>query len=226
MANHGFLQTLRTVLFLLVVGLSALPRTGGADEPDLTTIRVIFGPEAEDITGQVDWYNSEIGIVEKESISELDGDVVGFDFSREFDRYKESNQFAFANLAGDIGIGLLMPGRRIYHRVTVDPGTTEIVVDLSDMARFYVKAEALMDNDFVVLRADGARDFVGAAEYWKHVRKRIIMPDLQKTVRAYYYLRPGKYDVTLSAPDRDLSETQKVRLEAGETTALRFTLGN
>lgn len=182
-----------------------------ADDTVWTTIRVVFGPEAEDITDEVDWFRSDIGIVEAENYSSVTEALVGYDFVEEFDGYGPLEN-EFADLAGDIGMELEVPPTEVLHRVMVEPGTTEIVVDLSDRARLLLEAEALSNDDLVGIEIRNDSTMMGSRSGWGNVG----VP---------HYLVPGDYSVTLRVADRDLSETRDVTLSAGEEVTLSFTFG-
>jgi len=201
-------RTMRIFSVALLAGLS-VASPGLADGTVWTTIRVVFGPEARDITEEVDWFRSDIGIVEEENYSSVTEALVGYDFAQEFDGYGPLEN-EFADLAGDIGMELELPPTEVLHRVMVEPGTTEIVVDLSDRARVLLEAEALSGDDIVGIEIRNDSTMMGSRSAWGHAG----VPQ---------YLVPGDYSVTLRVADRDLSETLEVSLSAGEEVTLSFT---
>lgn len=176
-----------------------------ADETARTTIRVVFGPDAIDISDEVDWDDSHVGIVESVLTNRVTDEVTSYNFSRRF----KGDANAFAGLSGDIGLKLDLPGEVLLRRVTVEPGKSEVVVDTGDWARIVFVSDNLSGDEKVGYSVSDGQSMDGGSSWWR---------DLQGS----YYVTPGDYEVTLNSPDRNISQTREVSLSTGEEETLTF----
>lgn len=193
----------RCIACLALAFVLAVPAL--ADEAARTTIQVVFGADAIDITDQVDWEDSHVGIVESEFTNRVTDEVTSYNYSRRF----EGDANTFTGLSGDIGLKLELPGAVLLRRLTVEPGTSEVVVDTGDWARIVFVSDDLPDDEKVGYSVSDGQSMDGGSSWWR---------DLQGS----YYVAPGEYEVTLNAPDRNMSQTQEVSLSAGEEVTLTF----
>lgn len=180
-----------------------------ADETVWTTLRVTFGEPALDITEEVSWFSTDVGIIEEVVTSSITGQVRWYDFSEEFSGYGDGDN-EYANLAGDIGVDLDLPGDPQLYRMDVEAGTTEVVIDLSHQARLLVKADSLDESDIVQIEIQTTDRIVTSASAWR-------------SINVPYYLEPGEFSVSLRVEERGLFEAQEVMLEAGEVATISFT---
>jgi hypothetical protein len=166
-------------------------------------LRLVFGPEAEDVTDQVDWFSARAGLVAEERRSSVTGSLIGYDYAQTL----YANENTLDPVTGDLGLELRIGPSLFYFRADVTEDMDILTLTLEDHARVMLAGDDLGPDDFVTIDITGETGMIGSAGLWD-------------AGQGPYFLTPGSYRILFAAPDKGMTAEFDVTLANGDDLVL------
>lgn len=163
----------------------------------------VFGADRTDVSDQVDWFIARAGVVEKEIVSSVSGQLRGYEFSDRFSAVDEAG--TFAGVTGEFGVKLDLPGHTVFARATAPDGATEIEIPVTGVGRVEFSGVTLGDDDLVAIGFSSSAGGGSAQLPWRQTK-------------GFFYQPPGETTITFFDMTSQKETKATVTIIEGETT--------
>lgn len=191
-----------SLLMLALFGLKSPP----AEAADGLQVRLVFGPEQDDVTDQVDWFASRTGLVAAERRSSVTNALTGYDFA---ERIRGEENY-LGPVSGDLGLELQIGPVMLFFRADVTADMTELTLPLDDYARIVLVSDSMTADDIVSVSFANETTVIEVQSAWLQAQ-------------GPYYLPPATYRIDVRRADSGTGERHDLAVAAGDDVVI--TLG-
>ncbi|MEO0496059.1 MAG: hypothetical protein AAF141_01640 [Pseudomonadota bacterium] len=208
------ITVLRTVAaFSLAVTLAACSEEDTG--PQGVKIVPVFGPDRIDISKDVDWFSTRVGVIESEQFDDK-GNIIGMAFASRINSLGPDD--SYPAIDGELGVKLVLGGYSHFSKHTLPSSQTAgqvLQIAIQDTPRFVLDAQGLQGDTLTELTIESVQfGSTTSTTGWSNNQG------------AHYLNAPGQYTVSLVNVDTGESHSQDINLGTGETAEIKFSFGN